>query len=685
MKLTTRAVDESCTLASAIRCALGLSLAALPIMAQAQDQVAEVTSETMVVSATALKVDAPLVETPRSVSSVNREELDKRNVQQLDETFRYRAGVLAGLYGSDNNTDWFKVRGFDQSTYQDGLRIYRTGFYQWLPEPYGLESVEVFKGPASILYGEAPPGGVINAVSKRPTASAQNEIEIQTGNRNHRQIGLDSSGPANESGNVRYRLVGLYKERDGDLDHTYNDRYYIAPSLEWDISDATQLTLLASFQKDDGVPTNAFKLPYGTLDTSNGRVDPQTNYSEPGYDKDEHTQTSLGYELRHAFNNTWSFEQDFRYNQLDLDLRSTYIFYALDEQQGMRGHLQRDGQIESYALDNRIVGNWRSNRVEHTLLIGLDYQDQQVDGREADPFPFGDPIDLFNPEYGNYTPVTADQFLQRSIDKKQLGIYIQDQVRIDDRWVLLGSVRYDDAQTDNLDHTNGVKQVSDDNALTWSAGAMYLSAVGLNPYLSYTESFEPQLQTDSAGSLFDPLEGQQWEAGVKYAPAGWDGYISAAYFDIEESNSIIAGPVTRQDGKRTSQGFELEAMGYLTDALQVTAAYTYTDARDKGDNRAALIPRHSASLWLDYDFSGTELNGLKLGAGLRHVGESVDGETRVPEYTLADIMARYDFNPQWSAQLNVSNLTDEVYVASCSYWCYYGESRSVTASLKYRF
>ena len=138
-------------------------LSVAPLAALAQEET--INTGTTVVTATALKVDTPLVETPRPVSSVDREELETRNVQQLDETFRYRAGVLSGHYGSDNNTDWFKVRGFDQSTYQDGLRIYREGFYQWLPEPYGLERVEVFKGPSSILYGEAPAGGLINAVS----------------------------------------------------------------------------------------------------------------------------------------------------------------------------------------------------------------------------------------------------------------------------------------------------------------------------------------------------------------------------------------------------------------------------------------------------------------------------------------------------------------------------------------
>lgn len=675
-------------LAIAVRLALGLAPLAGAGMAFAQEESASyVAQDDMVVTATALKVDTPLLETPRSVSSVDREELDERNVQQIDEAFRYRAGVLSGHYGSDNNTDWFKVRGFDQATYHDGLRIYREGFYQWLPEPFGLERIEVFKGPASILYGEAPPGGLINAVSKRPTAEPQGEIQVQVGNRDHRQIAFDSSGPVTESGDVRYRFVGLYKERDGDLDDTYNDRYYIAPSLEWDLSDDTQLTLLTSFQKDDGVPTNPFKTPYGTVhDTPFGTIDRDTNYGEPGYDKDEHTQMSLGYEFRHRFSDTWRFEQDLRYSELDLDLRSTYMVFADSPTTGARGHLQRDGDIDSFTVDNRMVGTWFTERTENTLLMGVDYQDLSLEGEETDVFPFGDSIDLFSPEYGNFTAPTSDQAKDRDIDKDQLGIYVQDQLRIDDRWVLLGAVRYDDAETDNEVRGEAVQR-ADDSEVTWSGGVMYLSDIGLNPYLSYTESFQPLARTDDGGSLYEPLEGEQWELGMKYAPPGWDGYVSAAYFDLEESNSLVSGPTGTpiQKGERESKGIELEGVGYLTDNLQLTAAYTYTDARDENDDRASLIPRHQASAWLDYSFVGGRLDGLALGGGIRHVGESVDGDINVTDYTVFDAMGRYDFDEHWRAQVNVSNLTDEKYVASCDYWCYYGESRSVISSLSYRF
>lgn len=669
---------------------LGGMLSVAPLAALAQEE--RVANDPVVVTATALKVDTPLVETPRPVSSVDREELEARNVQQLDETFRYRAGVLSGHFGSDNNTDWFKVRGFDQSTYQDGLRIYREGFYQWLPEPFGLERVDVFKGPSSILYGEAPPGGLINAVSKRPTETPQGEVNVQFGNRDHRQVGIDTSGPVGESDNVRYRLVGLYKERDGDLNATNNERYYFAPSLAVDVSDDTTVTFLASVQKDDGVPVNSFKLPYGTVqDTPFGRVDPQTNLSEPGYDKDNRTQWALGYELRHQLNDTWRLEQDLRYSELDLELRSTYAFFMADERQAARGHVYRDGTIDSLTVDNRMVGTWYTDRTENTLLLGADYQNLGVSGQEADPFPFGDPIDIFNPTYGNFTPVGADDLLTREIDKEQTGLYAQNQLRIDDRWVLLGGVRYDQADTENRNVTAGTTQRSDDDQVSWSGGAMYLGENGVNPYISYTESFDPLGRVDSDGDLYEPREGRQWEAGVKVAPFGWDGYVTAAVFDLQESNTLINSPsgFQVQEGERTSQGFELEGVGYLTDDLKVTAAYTYTDSRLEDDQRAPLIPRHQASTWLDYAFTGGALNGVTLGGGVRYVGSTIDtsvaDNTAVGSYTLVDAMVGYEFADGWQAQLNVNNLTDKEYVASCEYWCYYGESRSVIGSLRYRW
>ena len=183
-------------------------LASLPVLAAEQaDKELPKAGETMVVTGTAMKVEVPMAETPRAVSVVNREELDQHAVLKLDESLRYRSGVLSQSYGSDTDADWFKVRGFDAASYLDGNRLFSTGYYVWTPEPFGLESVEVLKGPASILYGEAPPGGVINAISKRPTATPQGLVNLKLGNRDLRQVGVDVSDTLTD--NSRYRLVAL--------------------------------------------------------------------------------------------------------------------------------------------------------------------------------------------------------------------------------------------------------------------------------------------------------------------------------------------------------------------------------------------------------------------------------------------------------------------------------------------
>ena len=678
--------------AGAVRLALGSSLIAFSFPSLAQETT---NLDALVVSATALKVETPLVETPRPASVVDEEELSERNVQSLDETFRYRAGVTSGFYGPDNDTDWIKIRGFDQSTYQDGLRIYRQGFYQWLPETYGLDRVELLKGPASILYGEAPPGGVINAISKRPTDEARGEIQVQAGTNAHRQLGVDTSGPVGDSRDVSYRLVGLYRDGEGDIDYTENERYYVAPSLRWDISDDTSLTLLASFQKDGAVPYNGFKLAYGTIqDTPFGNVAPSTFYGEPGYDTNERTQSALGYSLSHQINNTWELQQDARYSELDLFLRSIYMsFKSGGPREGTRGIVYRHGNLESWTLDNRLVGKWFTDRTENTLLIGVDYQDLETRGKELDNFAFST-IDIFDPSYGNFTPVASTDLTKVKTTKEQTGLYVQNQLRLDNHWVFLAGARYDQADVVNRNLSADSREKADAEEVSLSGGVMYLASNGLSPYLSWTESFQPIAGTDSNGNLYEPRSGEQLEFGVKYAPDDLDGYVTAAIYNIKEKNSLVTNPsgFQVQEGERETQGFEIESVSYLTDQLELTAAYTYNDATSDNttDNQpeaqADLIPRHSASAWLDYTFQALA-PGLKVGGGARYVGGTDDSFTgaKVPSYTLVDLMASYAFADNWEAQLNVNNLADREYVASCEFYCYYGEERSITGTLSYRW
>ena len=681
---------------------LSCLLASLPVLAVEQaDKELPKAGETMVVTGTAMKVEVPMAETPRAVSVVNREELDQHAVLKLDESLRYRSGVLSQSYGSDTDADWFKVRGFDAASYLDGNRLFSTGYYVWTPEPFGLESVEVLKGPASILYGEAPPGGVINAISKRPTATPQGLVNLQLGNRDLRQVGVDVSDSLTD--NSRYRLVALYNERDGVLDGTYNERAYLAPSVTLDISDRTTLTLLSSFKHDEGVPTNGFFPVYGTLNTSGGQIDPSTNLSQPDYDRNRNTQISAGYELAHQLNQTWEFKQNVRFNYNDLLLRQTYIFPTYEGTTAYRGLVYRDGDTKSATMDNQLVGYWNTDRTEQTLLMGIDLQRHVNEGVEADNYGMGS-IDTMNPDYSGFPGFDESTATYQKNTKGQSGLYAQHQIRWDDRWLLTAGGRFDYVETHNISEATSKNEKQYDDNLSLSGSLMYLADNGLSPYFAYAESFEvlPGIDPNTKNS-YKPLEGKLYETGIKYAPSFLDGYINLALFDLEQTNSLVStgsGQQT-QAGEVTSQGIELEGSVQATEALRLTAAYTYTDAKTNdtgnGDRQASLIPRHQASFWGNYKVQQGPVSGLEVGTGVRYIGSSVGigavnadytpiyGSAQVPAQTVWDAMIGYDFAKNWRAQVNVNNLLNDTYVASCDYYCYYGEPRSIVGSVNYRW
>ncbi len=685
------------SLTTAVRSALLplTALCAVPALAETP-QAGETPIERMVVTASALKASVPMADAPQSVSLVSGEALAFRQVQKLDEALRFNAGVLSAPYGADNDADWIKVRGFDAATYLDGSRLFKDGYYGWMLEPYGLDRVELLKGPASILYGEAPPGGVVNAVLKKPTETAFGELSLQLGSRNHHQIGLDLGGPTGDSGDRRYRVVGLFKEGDGELDHTDNSRYYLAPSVAWDLSERTTFTLLTSVMQDDGTPTNGFFPAYGTLITGpEGTIDRRTNLGEPEYDTYQRTQAALGYQLDHQIGEHWDFHQNFQYGYNDLLLRSVYAFPSAEAGPLTQGLVYREGDIHSLTLDSRAIGQWYGDKADHTLLLGLDLQSHRNRGQELDDYAFGT-IDPFNPVYGDYTPLDPDSVTARTIDKRQSGLYGQYQFKWDQRWIGIIGGRYDYVDTRNHNRTAGVVDRGSEDQLSLNAGLMYQSDLGLSPYISYAESFEVIGTVDPAtGELYKPLEGQQTEVGIKYQPYGFDGYLNLAWFDLVQTHALVTNPdtwVQTQTGEVSSRGVELEGAGYLTEALMLTASYTYTDARTdetygQGTRRAGMIPRHQANLWLDYDLASVP--GLKLGTGVRYVGSSVDNpassDRKIPAYTLWDLALKYELNPRWQLQLNANNLLDEAYVSACDYYCYYGESRRLLATLNYRW
>ncbi|MBH3340228.1 TonB-dependent siderophore receptor [Pseudomonas mendocina] len=660
---------------------------------------------------TATKTDTPLLETTQSVSVITRDRMKAQGVQTVSDGLAYTGGVRSDVSGNNPTDNTIMVRGFQQITanaYTDGLRNNQIGYYA--PEPFGMERIEVLKGPSSVLYGQGSPGGTVNFVSKRPTFTTHREIGYSTGSNERQQLSVDLGDTLGDHGDLSYRLVALGRDANNSVDYIKDDRVYIAPSLTWNISDATSLTLLTSYQRNKNLFTS--NLPYSLYDGSNpnGRLSRSRSLNEPGFDGEKSEQTSAGYELSHELNDSWTFRQNFRYTHF------TGYSHQLYRNSGVIGgntinryYQLRDYENDNYALDNHMVGKFDTGLLSHHLLMGADYQrGERSSFTQTGNAPA---INLYAPIRGVVIDTSQYTSLLSTAEKnRQLGLYLQDQIRLGN-WVASLGGRYDWASIDTSNRRLHTLQSTDAENLTGRVGLGYLFDIGLFPYISYAESFNPTSGNDSSGSQFEPETAKQYEAGVKYQPTGSESYITLAAFDLRRQNVLTndtANPgFSVQEGEVTSRGIELEGVLKPVEGLNVIASYTVNDVEVTKDNPNAAgisnkgkvpfrVPEHLASLWTDYTLQSGPLAGLGFGVGARYTGDTfgdAQNTFKVPSYTLVDAMIRYDFGKAdaslegLSAAVNVKNLTDKYYVAGCfiATACLVGAERTVTADVTYNW
>ena len=652
----------------------------------------------------ATKTDTPLIETPQAISVITRDQMEAQGALTLRETTNYTAGVVSSYF--DSRVDSFKVRGGDAVQYLDGLqRTYGT-YNSTKVEPYLLERVELLRGPSSVLYGQGGIGGVLNMVSKRPQAEAQREVQVQAGSHDRKQVAADFTGPLDAEGKWLYRLVAVNRDSGTQVDHAPDDRILVAPSLTWRPSTDTSLTLQASYQKDKSGSLIGFFPWQGTLQPSlYGQIPTSTFTGEPGFDRYDSRNTSLGYLFSHRINDTWTVRQNLRSTESKVWYDTAYTSFTANRATGRPARpvfnidqrtIERDLSSTISAgkmllVDNQAEAHFKTGGVEHTLLVGADFQrnqTSQLTGRGR-----AGALDVYAPVYGNYTP-PAFLTRQPAVVQKQMGLYAQDQVKYG-RWVGLLGLRHDKADTD----TEGRPAAAvDDKATTKRAGLVYLADGGWAPYLSYAESFLPLGGVDLNNTPFKPQRGKQWEAGVKWEPEGQRTSFMAALYDLRDTNRKTTDPTNPlnsvQLGEVHVKGLELEYKGSIARDWDWIASYAYTDARVSRSNGADLgkrlsgVPRHTASAWVMRRFSIGGVPGFSLGGGVRYLGESWDGTDalRTPSVTLFDAMFAWDNGPL-RLSLNASNLTDKVQITTCLTRgdCFYGQRRSVTASATYRF
>ncbi|MFM0489960.1 TonB-dependent siderophore receptor [Paraburkholderia graminis] len=653
-------------------------------------------------SMTGTKTDSSLLTNPQSVSVVTRQQMDDQGAQTVDQALRYTPGVYS-QDGTDIRFDQLYGRGFPLDSYLDGLHLYQSPrFATPRIDPYFMERLEVLHGPASVLYGQGSPGGLVNYVSKLPMEQPYHEVMMQIGNHNNYQLGFDLSGPVDKNGTVLYRLTGVARTAETQVSDIKDQRLAIAPSVTIRPNRDTTFTLQGSFQRDpNGGLFNPVPAGATLFSNPNGQLGPDKYFGDPDRDGMHRTQYWFGYQFDHAINDKISVSQNLRYLHIDQHYYQTSVTSALGANQrtvSMWGNVDNEHYTQ-FQVDTHAQAKVATGAVQHTLLFGLDYQRSMLGDTEGNSV-LGT-VDLYNPNFSSLPMQQANTRLDYSLST--VGVYAQDEARWRN-WVLTFGVRQDwtggNQQTTLLTTGKGSIYHTNDHAFTWRAGLAYQFESGIAPYVSYSRSFQPVLGATFSGAPFSPTKGRQVEAGVRYQPKWFDGFFSLAAFTLTQDNVSVVDPnnlgYTIQTGQVRSRGVEFEAHANVTADLKVIASYTYlnqqvtsTTTPTSFGKRPTIAPRNTASLWADYTFHRGPLRNFGVGSGVRYMSSSAGDAANtftVPGRVLVDLGAHYDIQ-NWRLSLNLNNAFDREYISYCTTAsvCYWGATRTVLGTARYQW
>ena len=656
-------------------------------------------------SRSASKSDRPLVEIPQSVTVISRDQIDLLEWNSLQEATRYTAGAVGENFGPDIRYDWLTLRGFNPIQYIDGLQAPIGSVSNVGTDLYGSESVEILKGPSSVLYGQTPPGGIVNMTSRRPLRETLGEFGVQYGSFDHMQVNGDYTGPINDV--VSFRFTGLYRNNETQTDFVEGDRVYLAPAVTFDISDAAKLTLLGFYQEDDIDNWAGGFLPAeGTLlPNPNGKIPVSFSMAEPGVNSYYREQYGVGYDFSYVFSDRFTLQQNLKFFSADADQRGTYGQGFVDADfNGVpddyrtvnRASFPFVETIDSFNVDTRGYFIFDTGSAIHNMLAGFDYRNYEANskfGFASSTFPAGSvpTIDVFNPVYG--TPFVDPQPIFTFTDQvqKQSGLYVQDSIAIN-KWIITLSGRQDWVDSDNSG-TN-----VDNDEFTYRVGLNYVMDSGFAPYIQLATSFQPLSGSTFDGNPFIPTTGDMVEAGLKYDGSNLgpdiDFFGSAAIYSLRQENVLTADPdhlfFSIQTGKVDVQGFELETVTRIRETWSVNLSYTYTDSDVNNSNlQLPALSKNKFSLLFDYTQQSGSLAGLGGSFGGRYLsaiyGDAAN-QWRTPSVTLFDAVVHYD-TENWRTAISASNVFDKSYVARCSSAadCFYGTERMVIGSLTRKF
>ena len=638
-----------------------------------------------------LRIDAETLRHSGAIDLVQALDLSASVARQNNFGGLWNSFAIRGFVGDENLPSNFLVNGFNAGRGFGGAR-----------DLSGIESVEVLKGPRAALIGRGEPGGTINLVTKRPTFETAGDISVSTGSFSTHRVDVDYTTPLSDR--VAIRLVGAYEDAESFRDTVETEKLLFSPSLTWLLSDQSQFTYEMEYS-DQETP---FDRGVIAIDDRLGRIPEDRFLGEPGYGPIETSVIGHQLEFRHEFNETWSALVGFNYRETELDGLASENGFGAPDANGNFGRFSRDRDYDAtyQVFRAELNGSFETGDITHRIIVGVD-----VDEFENDQVAFRDrstdqSINIFNPVYGNYPPSTlalAPQ-INRVETQESVGFYIQDQISFTDKLDIRIGARFDDYEQETVNRRSNSTSNYSESRVSPQFGIVYKASETLSLYAAYGENFRPLSGATDENGL-DPNIAKSTEVGLKFTIN--DGALvgTMAVFDLDHSNiaTFDANFEPTAVGEASSQGFEVDLTGELTETMSLWMSYAYVDAQTENDYTDFIsfgfIPAGSDLLNVaEHQFSlqlaqRTQLagNDLTLIGGLTYVGdrsgEFGDPVFELPSYTTVRVAAEYEVSDAFGLTFEVNNLFDEDHYTNsyASVWVQPGAPRNFRVSASYRF
>ncbi|MBD3736662.1 MAG: TonB-dependent siderophore receptor [Pseudomonas balearica] len=633
------------------------------------------------------KVATSLLDTPASVSVITQKEIEQRSASTTEEVLQYTPGVITDYYGTDDRNDYFQIRGFQATTYRDGLTL---GSMRGVrEEPFAYERIEVLRGANSTLFGPADPGGSVNFVSKQPRFERIRQGYVTYGSFDHKEAGVDVGDAVNGRDTLAFRLTGKLQDSEREYDHSQDDNGFVMGGLTWEPTAFTSATLIVDHLRQDNTP-NSGGYP------KDREYDRDVFFGEPSYNFHDVERTNISGSFKHDFDNGFTLRSNLRHS----DLSDGYGYVYINDVAGRtgplvdRGYLGSDGEAEQLNGNLMLQYDARFENIDSSSIVGVEYLDAHSENVSV--YGSADPIDVTRPIYRGVSPAIVYQ--DKDQDSTIKSLFLQQNLSFYERVILTLGMRHDSMDVSETDHLSGTRSSDRFSENSFRGALTYIVNDEVSAYVSMVESVSPP----EVGVT--PERGSQYELGVKYSPAAINALFSAAVYELIQDDVATAvvqpsGAIEQQTvGEQRVRGLDLEAKAELTENLSVVGGYSYMETEvlrgalnvwgvgvvSIEGNEFVSAPKHSASLWSYYSVPGTSVS---VGLGARYVGSyhfsnfNDTGESEAT--TLFDAAFNYQIAKGMDLAVNVSNLLDEQHVVGSGTADYYNPGRELTAKLSY--